>query len=179
VGFLLRAACLQRPQVIWGLPTHVAAGMAMVLQWSVGSMFPVYIMVTVLIRERTYQPPISITTFLELWQRVYGSVINHWGMLLTLYCLHNVSLGLPEGCLDEEKEPEEDDDDEPTRFSMEWNGSCAKLDLDLKMIPPPVHSMTAKQKRRMSIQSCSKTTTTKKPVRKILLNVVGKRRGRD
>jgi hypothetical protein len=94
--------------------------MAMLLQWSVGSVFPVYIMVTVLIRERTYQPPISITTFLELWKRVYGSVINHWGMLLTLYCLHNVSLGLPEGCLDEEKEPEEDDDDEPTRFSMEW-----------------------------------------------------------
>jgi hypothetical protein len=107
VGLMLRSACLQWPLTILGLPTNIAASLAILLQWSVGSMYPVYLWATVMIRGGDDE------SFLELWQRVYGSVLYHWGMLLTLYCFHNISNGLPEGC-------HPGDDEGPPAWSMEW-----------------------------------------------------------
>lgn len=104
VGFLLRAAALQWQQTILGLPTHIAGGTAVLLQWSVGSMFPVYLMIAVWIRGEEGE------SYSELWQRIYGSVIYHWAMLLTLYCLHNLAYRLPEGELE----------DRPSPWSIEW-----------------------------------------------------------
>jgi hypothetical protein len=191
VGCLLRAACLHWPQTILGLPTHVAAGMAMVLQWTVGAMFPVYWIVTAVIYETTHQQqqqPITITTtsetFLELGQRVYGSVIYHWGMLLTMYCLHNLSLGLPEWCLeeeekdqelDEEQEEEEeeeqrhrhrqkqqnnDDDDVPTCWTLEW--ILCQIGFGPENDPSSnrhYHHQRRQDERRLT-RSCSKTVTS-------------------
>jgi hypothetical protein len=54
-------------------------------------------------------------SYFDLWNELYGSVIFHWGMLLTMYCLHNISYGLPVGCLEGDLE-----EDKPPKFSMEW-----------------------------------------------------------
>ncbi|KAG7344641.1 hypothetical protein IV203_019027 [Nitzschia inconspicua] len=108
VGLLLRAAAMQWPVTILGLPTHLAAGTGILLQWSVGSMYPFYLMVTVWIRDGDGD---AGETFFQLWHRVYGTVVYHWGMLLTFYCLHNLAYGLPEGVIVEDK---------PSPWSMEW-----------------------------------------------------------
>jgi hypothetical protein len=105
VGLLLRGASRQKPMTILGLPTPIAAGTAILLQWSVGSMYPVYITFVSLARKNE--------SFLELWGRMYGSVIYHWGMLLTMYCLHNQSYGLYIGSQEEEEE-------EAPFLSLEW-----------------------------------------------------------
>jgi hypothetical protein len=159
VGFLLRAASWQWPQTILGLPTHMAAGTAMVLQWSAGSMFPVYLMITAAIRRHRNDDnnDEEEETFLQLWQRVYGSVIYHWGMLLTLYCLHNLAYGLPKGCIEE---------DHPAPWSMEW--LLCKLgfgpendpsDPHMKKItpsPPPRAAAVSKKKAAESKEAESK-----------------------
>jgi hypothetical protein len=88
VGLLLRAASRKSALVVLGLSTPVAAGTCILLQWSVGSMLVVYLELTNFIRKG------DVGTSLELWDRVYGTVLYHWAMLLTFYCLHNVSCGL-------------------------------------------------------------------------------------
>jgi hypothetical protein len=55
-------------------------------------------------------------TYLDVWNSWYGSVIYHWGMVVTMYCLHNISYGLPLGCL----EGDDGEHDKPKKISMEW-----------------------------------------------------------
>jgi hypothetical protein len=88
IGLLLRAACRKSPLVLLGLRTPIAAGTCILLQWSVGSMLIVYLEFTNFIRNG------ETSTTLELSNTIYGTVLYHWGMLLTFYCLHNVSCGL-------------------------------------------------------------------------------------
>lgn len=88
VGLLLRSASRKSPRVILGLSTSVAAGTCILMQWSVGSMLVVYLAFTNFVRNG------DIGTYMEMWNKVYGTVLFHWGMLVTFYCLHNVSCGL-------------------------------------------------------------------------------------
>ncbi len=86
VGVLLKAASRKQPVRFLGLPTPAAAIIAVVMQWTVGSMF-----VGILFLICLY-PKID---YFEVWTRIYGTVLYHWGMMMSLYCLHNLSYGLP------------------------------------------------------------------------------------
>ena len=86
VGVLLKAASRKKTIRFLGLPTPAAAIIAVVMQWTVGSMF-----VGILFLICLY-PKID---YFEVWTRIYGTVLYHWGMMMSLYCLHNLSYGLP------------------------------------------------------------------------------------
>mmetsp|Transcript_9804 Transcript_9804/g.20350 ORF Transcript_9804/g.20350 Transcript_9804/m.20350 type:complete len:406 (-) Transcript_9804:36-1253(-) len=86
VGVLLKAASRKKPIRFLGLPTPAAAIIAVVMQWTVGSMF-----VGILFLICLY-PKID---YFEVSTRIYGTVLYHWGMMMSLYCLHNLSYGLP------------------------------------------------------------------------------------
>ncbi|VEU35198.1 unnamed protein product [Pseudo-nitzschia multistriata] len=104
-GFLLRAASRNKPAVVMGLPTPIAAVLAMVLQWTVGSMLVVaFAVVDALVANKA--------GYFEAWNTVYGTVLYHWGMLMTLACVHNLSYGLPLFDANE--------DEGPAPLSWEW-----------------------------------------------------------
>ncbi len=97
VGLLLKVAARREPVNFLGLPTPAAPIIAVVLQWSVGSMF-----VGVLYM-------VSLTTQLDyfgVWIKIYGTVLYHWAYILTFYCLHNLSYGLPWYIYDSESDEE-------------------------------------------------------------------------
>jgi len=92
IGFLLRAASQQKTTVVLGLPTPIAAVLATLLQWTVGSLLLVVLFIVNLSRNDDDEEPFMI------WNTMYGTVLYHWGMLLTFYCLHNISCGLTVRC---------------------------------------------------------------------------------
>jgi hypothetical protein len=96
VGFLLTAASQKRPARVLGLPTPIAAIVAMVTQWTVGSMLLVVFFLVDLITPKM--------DYFDAWNAIYGTVLYHWAMLMTLYCLHNLSYGLPLRYYDSEEE---------------------------------------------------------------------------
>merc|ERR1711957_336499 len=107
VGFLLRAASNQKPKIVLGLPTPMAAVLAMILQWTVGSLLLVVVFVVSLSLKDQHQ------SYLDIWNTMYGTVFYHWGMLLILYCLHNLSYGLTiryDGDYDSDDDDDNDDD---------------------------------------------------------------------
>jgi len=83
IGFLFHVASQQQTKVVLGLPTPVAAVLATILQWTIGSMLVVLLFVVNLIRNN--EAPFLI------WNTMYGTVLYHGGMLLTFYGLHNIS----------------------------------------------------------------------------------------
>jgi len=87
VGFLLHAASQQHPEVVLGLPTTVAATFALITQWTLGSMLLVALFFVDLI-----SPDID---YFFAWNTIYGTVLYHWAMIITMYCLHNLAYGLP------------------------------------------------------------------------------------
>lgn len=86
VGVLLKSAARKKPIRFLGLPTPAAAIIAVVMQWTVGSMF---VGILYLI---SLSPKVD---YFDAWTKIYGTVLYHWAMLLSLYCLHNLSYGLP------------------------------------------------------------------------------------
>lgn len=87
VGLLLKVAARRNPVVVLGLPTQAAPIVAMVLQWTVGS-----ILAGVVYSVGTLSPKLI---YFDVWMTIYGTVLYHWAMLTTMYCLHNLSHGLP------------------------------------------------------------------------------------
>ena len=106
VGVLLRSASKQRPMIVLGLPTPIAAIVAMVTQFAVCFMFLVVFFFIDLISPKK--------AYYDAWNAIYGTVLYHWAMLMTLYCLHNLSYGLRLRCDDshDEKETERKEFDE-------------------------------------------------------------------
>lgn len=86
VGMLLQSAARQKPEIILGLTTPTAAGTIILLQWTVGAMYYVYIPLTAWIRD---------SDFLEVYRDAHGSIIFHCGMVLSFYLSHNLSWSLP------------------------------------------------------------------------------------
>jgi hypothetical protein len=105
VGVLLRSASKQRPMIVLGLPTPIAAIVAMVTQFAVCFMFLVVFFFIDLISPKK--------AYYDAWNAIYGTVLYHWAMLMTLYCLHNLSYGLPLKCDDSH-------DEGPSPLSWEW-----------------------------------------------------------
>lgn len=122
IGLMLRAACRKSIVVLLGLSTPVAAGTCILLQWSLGSMLIVYLELTNFIRKG------DTDTSLELWNTIYGSVLYHWSMLITFYCLHNVSYGLTirprkltkKDEKDEKQESEQVEEKEGSWWDFDW-----------------------------------------------------------
>jgi len=116
VGFLLKAASQQRPVIVLGLPTPIAAILAMVTQWTAGS-----ILLVVLFFTDFFSPEID---YFDAWNTIYGTVLYHWAMLVSLYCLHNLSYGLQLRYDDSEGEENNNDDNDndegPPPLSWEW-----------------------------------------------------------
>lgn len=85
---LLRGASRELSQNILGLPTGRAALLASVFQWSTGSMF------LVIISAISWYQDLG-ANFIELWDKVYGAEIFHFGILMTMYCAHNLAWTFP------------------------------------------------------------------------------------
>ncbi len=98
VGLLLKVAARRDPVNFLGLPTPAAPIIAVVLQWSVGSMFVGALYVASL--------TVPGVDFFSVWIKIYGTVLYHWAYLLTFYCLHNLSYGLPWYFYENESEDE-------------------------------------------------------------------------
>jgi hypothetical protein len=77
---ILRAAALQDPQIVWGLPTYKAAVFIGVLQLTIGAMWIVWILVASIVLDEETQ---------RLYDESYGQTVHHYGMLLTAYFAHN------------------------------------------------------------------------------------------
>ncbi len=86
VGVLFKNAARKHPIQFLGLPTPAAAIIAVVMQWTVGSMFVGVLSLVSL------SPKVD---YFDAWTKIYGTVLYHWAMLMSLYCLHNLSYGLP------------------------------------------------------------------------------------
>lgn len=112
VGILLKAASHQRPVMVMGLPTPFAAIFAMVTQWTVGS-----ILLVILFFVDFVSPKIE---YFDLWNTIYGTVLYHWAMLITLFCLHNLSYGLPSRYDESEEDDDDSNDEGPSPLSWEW-----------------------------------------------------------
>ena len=111
VGFLLKAASQQRPVIVLGLPISIAATIAMISQWTVGSMLLVILFFVDFVTTKI--------DYFDAWNTIYGTVIYHWGMLMTLYCLHNLSYGLPL-MYDDDDDNDIYNDEGPPALSWEW-----------------------------------------------------------
>ena len=107
VGFLLKATAQEDTRVILGLPTPVAAIIAMITQWTVGSMLLVLLFWMDLGSPKPDQQFVA-------WNAIYGTVLYHWAMLVTSFCFHNLSFGLPLYYDDD------DEEDGPVPLSWEW-----------------------------------------------------------
>eukprot|EP00535_Pseudo-nitzschia_heimii_P007491 CAMPEP_0197183922 /NCGR_PEP_ID=MMETSP1423-20130617/8763_1 /TAXON_ID=476441 /ORGANISM="Pseudo-nitzschia heimii, Strain UNC1101" /LENGTH=398 /DNA_ID=CAMNT_0042634599 /DNA_START=150 /DNA_END=1346 /DNA_ORIENTATION=+ len=105
VGSLLRATAQEEPKLVLGLPTPIAAMIAMLTQWTVGS---ILLLLLFWMDLGSAKPDNNF----DAWNAIYGTVLYHWGMLTTLYCFHNLSFGLPLYY--------EDEEDGPTPLSWEW-----------------------------------------------------------
>ena len=99
IGLLLKIAARLDPVNVLGLPTPAAPIIAVVLQWSVGSVFV----------GSLYVASLSVpgVDYFGVWVKIYGTVLYHWAFLLTFYCLHNLSYGLPWYFYDNEDSEEE------------------------------------------------------------------------
>jgi len=88
IAFMLKTAAETKSVFMLGLSTTTAAILTMLFQWTTGSMYLVVIAFVSWLRRE-----LGTTTevFLELWDRVYGAEIFHLGVLLTMYCAHNLS----------------------------------------------------------------------------------------
>jgi len=82
MAMLLKFAALDRPANILGLTTPMAAGSICVYQWTVGSIFICAMALVAFVRGED---------FLETFTDKFGAEIFHYGMVLTMYCAHNVS----------------------------------------------------------------------------------------
>lgn len=91
MGILFRSAAKKKTERILGLATPMAALLAVLSQWTTGSMYFVAVHFTAWIRQAM---DMSDERFLELWKRVYGAEIFHLGIILTMYCVHNLSWSL-------------------------------------------------------------------------------------
>ena len=91
VGLLLRAAAWQRPAMVLGLSNTRAALGVIGFHWSTGSMYLVTVSFASWIRHEMELTDDADDTFLEVWNRVYGVEIFHFGILLSAYCAHNLS----------------------------------------------------------------------------------------
>lgn len=92
MGILLKAVARRQCQVICGLSTPAAASCAIWSQWMTGSMYLVVIAFCAWVRQNGDDDEDGIErTFIDLWERVHGAEIFHYGMLLTMYCAHNLS----------------------------------------------------------------------------------------
>ena len=111
VGFLLKAASQQRPVMVLGLPTPIATMIAMAAQWTVGSMLLVFLFFVDFVTTQI--------DYFDAWNMIYGTVLYHWGMLMTLYCLHNLSYGLPL-MYDDDDDNDIYNDEGPPALSWEW-----------------------------------------------------------
>merc|ERR1712238_649951 len=68
-----------------------------ILQWTVGSILLVVLFLVNLFLFNLNRNVADDEPFL-IWNTIYGTVLYHWGMLLTFYCLHNLSCGLTVRC---------------------------------------------------------------------------------
>lgn len=90
MGLLLRAGALQRPSTVLGLSNVRAARAAVLFHWFLGgSMYLVVVSFASWIRHELVDG--NEETFLELWNRVYGTEVFHLGILLSSYCAHNLT----------------------------------------------------------------------------------------
>jgi hypothetical protein len=89
IGGLLRQTAKELSQHILGLSTGRAALLATVFQWCTGSIFLVIISAI-----SWYQGDMG-SSFVELWNKVYGAEIFHYGILMTMYCAHNLGWTFP------------------------------------------------------------------------------------
>jgi len=125
VGIALKEAAQEEPVSVLGLSTPVAGIISIVMQCTLGSM-----LLVILFLIDLFRPDIS---FFDVWNTIYGTVLYHWAMLITMYCLHNLTYGLPytyiieeepgifSGCFGKNDEYDTDDDrDEPATLSWEW-----------------------------------------------------------
>lgn len=103
----LEAASRQQPVIVLCLPTRIAAIFAMVMQGTLGSM-----LLAILFFCNLLSP---IFDYFGAWNAIYGTVLYHWAMLMTLYCLHNLSYGLPLRYYNEDE-----DNEGLTPLSWEW-----------------------------------------------------------
>lgn len=106
---LLEAVSRQQPVVVLCLSTRIAAIFAMVTQWTVGSMLLVMLFFFDLVTPKL--------DYFGVWNAIYGTVLYHWAMLVTLYCLHNLSYGLPLSYYDGD---EDENNEGSTPLSWEW-----------------------------------------------------------
>ena len=120
VALLFKLASQRHPAIVLGLPTPIAAIIPVVTQWTVGSIF-----VATMLLIGFNAPKVQ---FADVWLASYGTILYHWAMLMTLYCLHNLSYGLPILYDDDEdsfcgNKPDRSptsSEDEPTPLSWEW-----------------------------------------------------------
>merc|ERR1712238_210913 len=68
-----------------------------ILQWTVGSILLVVLFLVNLFLVNLNRNMGDDEPFL-IWNAIYGTVLYHCGMLLTFYCLHNISCGLTVRC---------------------------------------------------------------------------------
>jgi hypothetical protein len=83
---LLRGAAIQAPETINGLPTSAAALLLLFVQVTIGFAYRdiwIPLMATILDRRAT-----------ELYHQMYGSIVTQYGVLVSFYLLHNLSLSL-------------------------------------------------------------------------------------
>merc|ERR1712238_381053 len=80
-----------------------------ILQWTVGSILLVVMLLVVLFLVNLNRNVDDDEPFL-IWNTIYGTVLYHWGMLLTFYCLHNISCGLTVRCESEVYDVDSDSD---------------------------------------------------------------------
>jgi hypothetical protein len=91
LGILFRSAAKQKPERIMGLSTPFAGLLAFISQWIGGSIYFVAIVFFAWVRHAIGA---SDESFWDLWERLYGAEIFHLGILLTIYCAHNLSWSL-------------------------------------------------------------------------------------
>lgn len=110
VGVVFLGASRQWPYLVLGMSNPVAAVLGFLLQWSVGSMFVVYIAFATFLKGNE-DGAATIDSFLNNWETTYGTVLYHWGMLITMYCLHNLSITLTD----------RDEDVEEDWWAVDWD----------------------------------------------------------
>jgi hypothetical protein len=82
---LLRAATRRNPQSMHGIYSPDAASCIIVLQYTIGPIYVVYLRLAAVISDR--EP-------LEVYQDAYGAIISHFGMLMTFYFAYHLSMAL-------------------------------------------------------------------------------------
>ena len=121
VGYLLRVASLAKPVTVLGLPTPISVVLAVIIQWTIGSMLIVVVFIIASILNKINNNNDDddedfYTIYFMIWNTIYGTVLYHWGMLITMYCLHNLSYGLTVP----DRDDEDDIDEGPSVLSTEW-----------------------------------------------------------